>query len=110
MNYNPTTSPIAPAPGSRLYKSSSENGQWSITDKNVQCIGNPGATGGYITFKRPGNSAAEREYFAEGQSKPWVVDTIYGVDGGDSELSGSTVDAKVCGLFDGSGDTEIATD
>jgi len=110
MDYNPTTSPIAPAPGSKLYKSGSEVGQWTITDKNAQCIGNPGATDGYITFKRPGNSAAEREFFAAGQTKPWVVDIVYGTDGGDSGLSGSTVDAKVCGLFVGSGDTAIATD
>lgn len=110
LDYNQTTTPIAPAAGSRLYDADSIAGQWTITDKNVQCIGNPGATDGYITFKRTGNSAAEREFFAAGQSKPWVVNTVYGSDGGDSGLSGSTVKAKVCGLFEGSGDASIDPD
>ena len=104
MSYMRTSESGSPAPASQYFDSATEGGDFEVELEAAQCIGNPTDTAGYITFKRPGNTHAERDYFEGGQTKPWVVETVYGNDGGTSGLSGSTCRAMVSGGINGVGD------
>lgn len=99
-----TSESISPCTSSEYFDADTDNGDLSITIQAQQMIGNPTGTAGYITFKRTGNTCAERDYFAAGQYKFWVVDTIYGADGGTSGLAGSTCRVCVTGGYTGTGD------
>lgn len=93
---------------SEYFASGTDDDVFSVTLEAPQCIGNPTETAGYITFKRPGNAYPERDYFAAGQFKDWVVETVYGTDGIGS-LGGSTCDSCVAGGINGVGSLDGTT-
>jgi len=103
MSYIRTSDSGSPAPASEYFATGSATGHFDVTLEAPQNIGNPTNTAGYITFKRPNNTYAERDYFAAGQYKPWVVERVYGTDGVGG-LSGSSVDCCVSGGVNGIGD------
>lgn len=114
MSYMRNSESNSPAPASEYFNSDTENGDMDVTLLAPQYIGNPTDTAGYITFQRTGCASAERDYFAAGQYKPWVVSVVFGADGGTSQLAGSTVRTCISGyngdtLADGDGISTTTT-
>lgn len=108
MSYIRNSEFTSPAPASEYFNSGDNSGVFTVTIFAPQGLCNVTDTAGYITYKRPGNVYAEREYFAAGQFKPWVVEYVYGTDGYDG-LSGSTVNCSVVGGPTGIGEDDGTT-
>lgn len=109
MSYVRTSDSKSPTPASEYFDCDTETGDFTVSILAQVSIANPTDKAGFITFKRPGNTSAERDYFAAGQIKDFVVEKVYGSDGGTSGLSGSTCRAQINGGFEGFGDAGSTT-
>jgi hypothetical protein len=108
MSYIRSSEFTSPAPASEYFDTGTDTGIFTVTIPAPQGICNPTSSAGYITFKRIGNTYAERDYFAAGQYKPWVVEEVYGTDGVGG-LLGSTVRCSIVGGPTGTGDYDGTT-
>jgi len=99
---------LSPTPASEYVGLTGETGIISVTLPAQQSVVNCGYTGGYLTFKRPGNANPERDYFAGGQEKHYVINKLYGSDGF-GNLDGSDINVILTGGITGIGDLNGTT-